>query len=325
MRYVILSVLLSLLLIPPVAFAKHPVQPPYLREGDTVGIIAPSGRLRADADTAQVRARFAEWGLQVRFGQHLLDQSHPHFAGTDSLRAADLQAMIDDPSIKAIVAYKGGYGAVHLLPLVQMNALRRNPKWVVGFSDITMLHMALGREGVESIHGTMPSKFQFHADTVDSSAMTLRRALFGQAEAIRTEPHPLNCAGEATGMVAGGNLTLILSAIGTREQIDLEQGTILLIEDVGEAVYRLDRMMQQLLRSGMLNQVKGVIVGHFTDMKDVDRFGEPYAVIDTYLRGLDIPVVYAFPAGHEEPNTALYMGRQATLTVGQEGARLEYR
>ena len=140
------------------------VRPPYLRPGDTIGIVTPARKLKEKADTAKVRERFEEWGLKVKFGAHYADREQPYFAGTDARRAADLQAMIDDPGVKAVVSYQGGYGSVRLLPLLDLTPLREQPKWIVGFSDVTMLHMALGRLGVESLHATMPGKFRFGAD-----------------------------------------------------------------------------------------------------------------------------------------------------------------
>ena len=140
------------------------IRPPYLRPGDTVGIVTPARKLSEKADTAKVRERFESWGLKVKFGPHTADREQPYFAGTDAQRAADLQAMIDDPGVKAVVSFQGGYGSVRLLPLIDLSRLREHPKWVVGFSDVTMLHLALGRLGVESLHATMPGKFRFGRD-----------------------------------------------------------------------------------------------------------------------------------------------------------------
>lgn len=140
------------------------IRPPYLRPGDTVGIVTPARKLSEKADTAKVRERFESWGLKVKFGPHTADREQPYFAGTDAQRAADLQAMIDDPGVKAVVSFQGGYGSVRLLPLIDLDRLREQPKWIVGFSDVTMLHLALGRLGVESLHATMPGKFRFGRD-----------------------------------------------------------------------------------------------------------------------------------------------------------------
>ena len=305
------------------------VRPPYLRPGDTVGIVTPARKLSEKADTAKVRERFASWGLNVKFAPHFFDREQPYFAGTDLQRAADLQAMLDDPGIRAVVSYQGGYGSVRLLPLVDLTRLREQPKWLVGFSDVTMLHLALGRLGVESLHATMPGKFRFGADEqADAirSDESLRSALMGLWTRIDLDPHPLDCPGTAQGRLTGGNLTIVCSAIGTPEEPDFDTPAVLFIEEVGEHMYRLDRMMQQLVRSGLLAKCRAILVGHFTDMAGARHFGveDPYDIIAHYVRPLGIPVVFGLPAGHEDPNVALYMGREVTVTVNDAGASVEF-
>ena len=260
------------------------IRPPYLRPGDTVGIVTPARKLSEKADTAKVRERFESWGLKVKFGPHTADREQPYFAGTDAQRAADLQAMIDDPGVKAVVSFQGGYGSVRLLPLIDLSRLREHPKWVVGFSDVTMLHLALGRLGVESLHATMPGKFRFGSEeTADAivSDEALRSALLGLRQRIDTGPHPLNCPGTARGRLTGGNLAIVCSSLGTPEEPDFDAPTVLFIEEVGEHMYRLDRMMQQLARSGKLAKCKAILVGHFSDMTGQKHFGitDPYDVV----------------------------------------------
>ena len=301
------------------------LRPPYLHRGDTVGIVSPAGKLPLKTDTAKIRQRFESWGLHVKFGAHCADREQPYFAGTDEERAADLQAMIDDESVKAVIACRGGYGSVRLLPLVDLARLRERPKWVVGFSDITMLHLALRKLRIESIHGPMPAGFDFDGKE-DPSAESLRQALFGETVCIEVEPHPLNQPGTASGHLSGGNLTVIRSADGTPEELTAEEPTVLLIEEVGEFVYRIDRLMQSLTRSGRLGSLKAILVGHFSDMVGMKKFGvaDAYAIISSYTRPLGIPVVFGFPAGHAEPNLAVYLGRRVTVSVDDEGARVEF-
>lgn len=301
------------------------LRPPYLHRGDTVGIVSPAGKLPLKTDTAKIRQRFESWGLHVKFGPHCSDREQPYFAGTDKERAADLQAMIDDESVKAVIACRGGYGSVRLLPLVDLARLRERPKWVVGFSDITMLHLALRKLRIESIHGPMPAGFDFDGKE-DPSAESLRQALFGETVCIEVEPHPLNQPGTASGCLSGGNLTVIRSADGTPEELTAEEPTVLLIEEVGEFVYRIDRLMQSLTRSGRLGSLKAILVGHFSDMVGMKKFGvaDAYAIISSYTRPLGIPVVFGFPAGHAEPNLAVYLGRRVTVSVDDEGARVEF-
>ena len=301
------------------------LRPPYLHRGDTVGIVSPAGKLPLKTDTAKIRQRFESWGLHVKFGPHCADREQPYFAGIDKERAADLQAMIDDESVKAVIACRGGYGSVRLLPLVDLARLRERPKWVVGFSDITMLHLALRKLRIESIHGPMPAGFDFDGKE-DPSAESLRQALFGETVCIEVEPHPLNQPGTASGCLSGGNLTVIRSADGTPEELTAEEPTVLLIEEVGEFVYRIDRLMQSLTRSGRLGSLKAILVGHFSDMVGMKKFGvaDAYAIISSYTRPLGIPVVFGFPAGHAEPNLAVYLGRRVTVSVDDEGARVEF-
>ena len=298
------------------------VRPPYLQAGDTVALVAPARKLPGTCDTARIRERFAEWGLYAKFGVHACDRDEPYFSAPDSLRAADLQAAVDDPSVKAIIACRGGYGSARLLPMLDLEPLRRHPKWLVGFSDITALHLVLRRLGVESIHGTMPSRFTFDAE--DPSAEALRQALFGELTGLEAPHHPLDREGTARGRVVGGNLTLLSAAAGTPEALCPEAPAILFIEEVGEFAYRLDRMMRHLVRSGTLRHVTGVVVGHLTDIGGLRKFGvaEPAEALAEVLRPLGIPVAFGFPAGHDTPNFPLYLGRRATLTVDDREARL---
>lgn len=299
------------------------IRPPYLRIGDTVGLVTPAAKFSAKTDTAQVRGRFASWGLHVKFAPHCCDRSDGYFGAPDSVRAADLQAMIEDPTVKAVIACRGGYGSVQLLPWLRLEQLRWNPKWLVGFSDLTTLHSALAHTGVESIHGTMPGSFLFEEE--DPSAESLRRALFGLTRRIDAAPHPLNVAGTARGRLTGGNLTVLCAACGTPEALDAETPTILFLEEVNEYVYRVDRMMQQLLRSGALSNVQAVVVGDFTHIAGAERFGaEACDVVAGYLRPLGIPLLFGFPAGHDRLNEALYMGRRAVLTVDDAGGHLVF-
>lgn len=300
------------------------IRPPYLHAGDTVGLVAPAAKLPEKTDTARIRERFESWGLCVKFAPNCCRDSLPYFSAPDALRAADLQEMIDDPSVKAVIACRGGYGVVRILPLLDLEKLRRRPKWIVGFSDITLLHLALARLGIESIHSTMPASFLF--DEEDPSAESLRRALFGEWPAVEAAPHPRNRCGKASGRLAGGNLTQLCAAAGTPEQLPADVPTVLFIEETGEFAYRIDRMMQQLRRSGAFHSVTALLVGHLSPLPKGDRFGVGNAgeVIDEYARELGIPVLYGFPAGHEEPNLALYLGREVSLEVGDEGAVLRF-
>ena len=299
------------------------VRPPYLQAGDTVGLVAPARRLPADTDTLRIRELFASWGLHVKFSPRCCASDEPYFSASDADRAADLQQMIDDPSVKAVIACCGGYGSVRLMPLLRLEELRWHPKWLVGFSDITTLHMALAQRGVESIHGPMPGSRLFWEEP--ASAESLRQALFGEIERCDLPPHPLNIPGTASGRLAGGNLTVLCAACGTLEALVPEEPTILFIEEVGEHLYRVDRMLVQLLRSGALSNVSAVVVGDFTRMSGQEQFGaDAYETIAAALRPLGIPVLFGFPAGHDRLNLAICLGRRATVSVNEAGASLVY-
>lgn len=300
------------------------VRPPFLRTGDTVAVVAISSRLPKDCDTTFLY-RFASWGLTVKLGEHLYARDSIWFAGTDTQRASDLQRALDDSTVKAVIFYKGGYGAIRTLDYLDLSGLHRHPKWLVGFSDITTIHYALRKLGVESIHGTMPTAFSDDTTRIDSSARSLKNALWGEVTAYRTEPHPFNTMGRAFGRLTGGNLSLVYALNGTDLDNPLEEPSVLLIEDVAEPIYHIDRMMQNLKRSGKLARVKAILVGHFTKIKGEEQWGSSVEeLIYEYTRDLGIPVIFGFPSGHESPNYSVYMGRQVCVSVDSGGGLVEF-
>jgi len=248
---------------------------------------------------------------------------NPVLIDVASARPAGPIVLRDGALIRPVQDCRGGYGSVRLLPMLRLQELRWNPKWLVGFSDLTTLHAALAHVGVESIHGTMPSSFVFEEE--DLAAESLRRALFGLLRRIDVAPHPLDVAGKARGRLTGGNLTVLCAACGTPEALQTDSPTILFLEEVNEYVYRVDRMMQQLLRSGALSNVQAVVVGDFSHIAGAERFGaDAYERVAAHLRPLGIPLLFGFPAGHDILNEALYMGRRAELTVDAEGGHLVF-
>jgi len=304
---------------------RETIRPPYLQRGDTVGIIAISTRVTPQY-IERVRERFEVWGLSVRYGKHILSEDDPSFAGTDEQRASDLQDMIDDPAVKAIVFYRGGYGAVRIMDMVDLSPLRQNPKWLTGFSDITLLHLALNRLRIESIHSTMPVLFLFEAQRPDPSPESLRDALFGEIHNYSVQPHSMNIAGQAEGRLVGGNLSIIYSAAGTRFDLNLDEPSILFIEDVDEYIYHIDRMLHNLKLSGKLDRIKGVVVGHFADMK-ANRsisYEQVEELIHDMLKPYNIPVMFGFPAGHDRPNMSIYLGRRVYLSVTEDNASMTF-
>lgn len=262
------------------------------------------------------------WGLEVVLGD-TVNASYHQFAGDDAFRAKDLQRFIDDDGIKAIIAARGGYGTVRMIDLVDFSRFAQNPKWVVGFSDITLLHSHLfANFNAPSIHGQMPMTIP---DASARSLDTLRKALFGEEISYRLNPSLLNREGGGEGLLIGGNLSILLSASGSVSDLDYTD-KILFIEDIGEYLYSVDRMLRSLKRAGKLQHLKGLIVGGFSDMKDNDiPFGQtvPEIVMDV-VKDYDYPVCFDFPGGHVPDNCSLVLGKQLNLSVRATYAAIKY-
>ena len=262
------------------------------------------------------------WGLEVVTGE-TVNASYHQFAGDDQLRARDMQRFIDDNSIKAIIAARGGYGTIRMIDLVDFSNLALHPKWLVGFSDITLLHSHLHTNyGIPSIHGQMPVNI---TDASSRSLQTLRKALFGEALTYHFKSHSLNRAGKVTAPVIGGNLSLLIAALGSASDMDYA-GKILFIEDVGEYYYSIDRMLYTLKRAGKLSQLAGLMVGAFSDTKDNDiPFGFTVSQIVMNLVGeYHYPVCFDFPAGHIPDNHAIILGRDMELLVNEHNVSASY-
>ncbi|QQR87906.1 MAG: LD-carboxypeptidase [Flavobacteriales bacterium] len=298
------------------------VRPPYLQPGDTIAIV-PTARAIEQEELQDGIALAERWGLKVRLGQGI-GRKHFQQAGTAEERAADLQAAIDDPAVKAIWCARGGYGTVHLLEHLRFDALLTQPKWLVGFSDITVLHNALHNLGVCSLHAQMP--FMVGAKTPETRE-TLRKALFGEDYAITTPAHAFNRNGEATGVLIGGNLSVLCSLRGTSYDID-PRGKILLLEDLDELLYHLDRMVMNLQVGGWFSGLAGLVLGHMIkmhDLKETDPFGQhAEEIISRAIGNTSYPVCFNFPADHDADNRALVLGQKTKLSVTSEGATLSY-
>ncbi|MFA8435942.1 MAG: LD-carboxypeptidase [Marinifilaceae bacterium] len=298
-------------------------QPPALRKGDRIGIVAPAGRIAKEKVIPAVK-RFEDWGLKVVMGNHVFSD-YNQFAGKDKDRLQDLQDMLDDSNIRAIVCARGGYGCIRILEHLDFDLFMRNPKWIVGYSDITVFHSYLNHIlGVESLHSTMPVNFP--GDGKETPALnSLQSSLFGQVPSYHIQPHPLNRKGVAETELVGGNLSILYSLRGTAMDVETH-GKILFIEDLGEELYHLDRMLMNLKIAGKLAELSGLIVGGMTDMKEGDpSFGKSaYEIIREAVEGYSYPVVFNFPAGHIPDNRTLPMGRFLRLEVEEEGVRLKW-
>lgn len=296
-----------------------------LRPGDTIAIV-PTARAIVPEELREGIRLAESWGLRVKLGS-CIGKKHYQQAGTARQRAADLQSAFEDPKVKAVWCARGGYGTVHLLDHLEPEVITSNPKWVVGFSDVTVLHNTLHTLGVPSLHAQMP--FNIDAKTLDAKE-SLRRALFGEHLDIsmrHPEQAPPSRIGEGEGVLVGGNLSLLYALRGTPFDID-PTGKILFLEDIDELLYHVDRMVMNLKLSGWFNNLAGLIVGGMTDMRDKDPkdpFGKTAEqIIADAVGDAPFPVCYGFPAGHIADNRALVMGQTAKLNVTATGATLSF-
>ena len=285
--------------------------PLSLQKGDQIGLISTARKI-SEEELEYAKSLFSSWGLNVVFGDHLFRKFH-QFAGTDTQRAADLQSMIDDPDIKAIMCVRGGYGTVRILDRINFTALQKNPKWIGGYSDVTALHSSVHNIGIPSLHCSMPINF---SNNSEDSLESLRKALFGQKLSYQFPKHPLNRKGKTEGKVVGGNLSILYSLIGSKSDINTE-GKILFLEDLDEYLYHIDRMMLNLKRNGKLSKLAGLVVGSMSEMNDnAIPFGKTAVeIIAEAVAEYDYPVAFNFPAGHLDNNNTLVLGEYANLVV----------
>ena len=296
------------------------ISPPLLKPRDKIGIVA-TGRKVSINEVEAAKRIFKSWGLETISTPHLHSNAHSYLAGTDAERASDFQSLINDSEIKAIACARGGYGTTRIIDTLDFSALLTYPKWIIGFSDVTAIHLMLYKLGIKSLHATMPQLFSNPASS--PSVEALRRSLTGMSPEIPALPNRYNKLGKATAPVIGGNLSLIADSIGTSSDPDT-RGKILVIEEIDEYMYKVDRMMMQLKRAGKLENLSGLVVGHMTDIKQSElTFGEPIEqVITSKIEGMNFPVAFNFPIGHENPNLSWVHGSVMTLDVTAEGAAL---
>jgi muramoyltetrapeptide carboxypeptidase len=298
------------------------IRPPLLMKGDTVGIAAPSSYLlKAELEPGIELIR--SWGLKVIVGKHVF-RRHNSFAGTDDQRAGDFQAMLDDPDIRAIICARGGYGTVRIIRQLNFDRFLQHPKWIAGCSDITVLHGRLQNLGVESLHSEMP-RFVPPAEPDLASMDSLRAALFGETRQYSIQPNADNRTGKSRGILTGGNLSVLYSVAGSDLEPDMA-GRILFIEDIGEYLYHIDRMMMNLSVRGRLKDLKGLVVGSMNNMMiSGSGYNKPaYSVIREAVSPFDFPVMFGFPAGHAHPNMSLVMGREVEIAVSRKKCTLTF-
>lgn len=298
------------------------IRSPYLQPGDKIAIVAPAGRI--DREKVDIAIdMFKGWGYEVVVGKNIFKDYHV-FSATDRERAEDLQWAFDSEDIRAVFCARGGYGCIRIVDQLDYSKFQGNPKWLVGFSDITVLHAKLNTLGIESVHGPMPVKFP--DDGSRSEDITaLKKILEGTLPEYRYESHRYNRSGVCSGELVGGNLSIVYSLHGIEIEWKKHE-KILFIEDLDEDLYHLDRMMQNLKHSGKLERLQGLVVGQMTGMKDSDpSFGSTaYEIIAEAVQDYKFPVVFDFPAGHGSINYPLIMGAIADLEVNEESYSLVF-
>lgn len=294
--------------------------PPSLQKGDTIALVA-TARKNIDDNLKPAIDLLHSWGLEVVIGSSIgLDNNQ--LAGTDEQRAADFQQQMDNPNIKAIWCVRGGYGTVRMIDLLDFTKFKQNPKWIVGFSDVTVIHSYVNKLKIATIHGAMPITVgKASAESIES----LRKSLFGEKLEYETSFSPANRLGNAKGEIVGGNLSILYSLMGSNAQIDCK-GKILFIEDLDEYLYHIDRMMMSLKRCGCFDGLNGLIVGTMTKMKDNEiPWGKnANQIVEDVTKGYSFPIFYNFPAGHFRDNRALIFGKQVSLELNTTTSKLTF-
>ncbi|MCZ4224009.1 S66 peptidase family protein [Pedobacter rhodius] len=296
------------------------IQPPYLKKGDKIAIVCPAKKLPKPIDYAISVLR--SWGLDVIIGKSVYAEAH-QFAGSDALRASDIQTFLDDPMVKAIIAGRGGYGTVRIIDELNFSNFQQNPKWLVGFSDLTVLLAHLfAQQKVQSMHAQMPYTFE---DSTPEALLSLKKALFGEHQSYSYESTFKNRSGNCRGTLIGGNLTLLCMLQGSSSEMDFND-KILFLEDVGEHEYSIDRMFRMLKRAGKLADLKGLIVGAFNEIEEEKiPFGQsPEEVIWEIVKEYDYPVCFNFPTGHIDNNMTMIVGAEIDLKVEANQVEFKY-
>ncbi len=296
--------------------------PSYLKKGDTIAITCPAGFMLKEKTNACVKSLQIQ-GYKVVVGKTVGSKSKNYFSGTDAERLKEMQSFLDDKNVKAILCGRGGYGTGRIIDKLNFAKFVQHPKWIIGFSDITLLHSHIfSNYKIATLHAPMAAAFA-NTEHNPANVTSLLNALRGEKNNYTTKANKLNKVGGAKGKLVGGNIALLANAVGTPSDINTKN-CILFIEDIGEQLYAIDRMLHQLKRSGKLKNLAALIVGHFTDMQDTDRpFGKTiYEIISDIVAEYNYPVCYDFPVGHGNENVALKVGVKYNLNVNKKGASL---
>ena len=297
------------------------IQPNYLKEGNTVAIVS-TARKVSKKELLPAITILKNWGLKVVLGTSIEAEEH-QFAGNDELRTSDFQAMLGHPEINAIWCARGGYGTVRIIDQLDFSNFKKHPKWIIGYSDVTVLHAHLHQLGIETLHAQMPVSIETKPEVTINS---IKATLFGEQYGIKIPSEKNNSTGKASGQLIGGNLSILYSLCGSPSALNTK-GKILFIEDLDEYLYHIDRMLQNLKRNGMFDQLEGLIVGGMTQMNDNEiPFGKSAEeIILSICSEYNFPIAFNFPAGHVDDNRALIMGRIVDLEVGDNEVNLFFK
>ena len=297
------------------------IQPSHLKQGDTIGIVCPSGHIPLEKVQNCIQI-LEKWGYQVRLGK-TVGAKKDSFSGTDTERVTDLQFMLDDPSVKAIVCARGGYGASRIIGAINFKRFNEQPKWLIGFSDITVLHAAILKQNCMSIHGPMAAAFA-KGEAGEPYIQSLKSILEGEKTKYNTPAHAMNNLGISNAEMVGGNLCILAHLIGSKNEVETS-GKILFLEDVGEYHYNIDRLMIQCKNAGMFDHLAGLVVGGFTDLKDAStNFGATaYEIIKEHTSAYTYPICFDFPISHSLSNYAIKQGQKYSLEISQAGVSLQ--
>ncbi|SFS42619.1 S66 peptidase family protein [Lutibacter maritimus] len=294
------------------------IKPPYLKAGDTIAIVATAGIIKDKSPILKAKELAESWGLNVIIGKNTFNQTN-HFAGTDQERLNDFQEVLDNKNVKAIWCARGGYGTVRIIDAADFTNFKKNPKWIIGYSDITVLHSHLHNLGFETLHAILGTSMDFNEEKNKPSIASFKKALFGEPLTYSVKESNYNKMGHVKGQLVGGNLSILQSLLGSKSSINTDN-KILFIEEIGEYHYQIDRMLYALKRAGYFDNCKGLIVGGMTKIrKNTTPWGQTIEelVLDI-TKEYDFPILFDFPAGHDVENNALILGREVDLYVTKE-------
>ena len=306
---------------------ENMITPPFLKAGDSIAIVAPAGILKNRQATILKAKQLAEsWGLHVVIGKNIYNKNN-HFAGTDSERCQDFQDALDNDSVKAIWAARGGYGSVRILDALDFTNFKNNPKWIIGYSDITAFHNHVNNLGIQSLHAMMATSLEQKPEEIEKTITSFKAALFGSDISYSIKNSSYNrTLGKTSleGELIGGNLAIQTSMLGSKSQMHTDN-KILFIEEIGEYKYAIDRMLQSLKRAGYFNNLSAVVIGDMSLIKkNTTKWGSSIEQLILDVVPENVPVIFNFPAGHEADNRALIFGRKAQIIIGDKFTELSF-